>query len=96
MFIVYGKKFKLSKVFNTISATLHFLTDNKLKWQPLDDNFDTVVLNDGEGNYDRFKITKKTPGSERTWDTLEDMLKAGIDMLKCINKIMFHKKINRG
>ena len=34
----------------TTGATLQFLTDNKLKWQKMDDNFDTVVLNDGTGN----------------------------------------------
>jgi len=36
----------------------NFLSDGKLKWSELDDNFDTVVLNDENGEQDRFKFIR--------------------------------------
>ena len=36
----------------------NFLSDEKLQWNQLDDNFDTVVLNDENGEQDRFKFMR--------------------------------------
>ena len=36
----------------------NFLSDGKLKWSQLDENFDTVVLNAENGEQDRFKFMR--------------------------------------
>ena len=59
---------------DTTGAALKFLTDDKLRWEKLDDNFDTIVLNDGTGKCDRYKVCRRQDPT-KTWDTFESMLK---------------------
>jgi hypothetical protein len=42
----------------TTGVMFNFFSDGKLKWSQLDENFHTVVLNDENGEQDRFKFMR--------------------------------------